>query len=362
MVKQIQTVLGLIDPCDLGITLTHEHFSLDFHKFYCEPPQQLLKFFNGEVNEKLHLKNVGFVRQYPYGSRYNINFEDSDTHRAVLEDLKIFKEFGGGSIVENTTHGISRNLKLMYDVAKNVGINVIAGTGHYLGMTQTPETLNMSVEEMVNLYTKEIVDGIDVQVSAGEIVNMKCGFIGEIGSAYPISDFEKRSIIATAEVQSNLKCGVSFHPGRDSPNSPFEIMRIYLEAGGAADKCVMSHLDRTLLSNEEMLLDFADLGCYCQFDLFGVECSHYQLNPATDMPSDAQRIDKLKLLISNGKLDRIMISHDIHTKHRLIEFGGHGYSHIVSNILPKMLTKDFTQQDIDQITITNPAQWLQFQC
>lgn len=67
-----------------------------------------------------------------------------------------------------------------------------------------------------------------------------------------------------------------------------------------------------------MLLDFADLGCYCQFDLFGVECSHYQLNPATDMPSDAQRIDKLKILISNGKLDRIMISHDIHTKHRLV--------------------------------------------
>ena len=228
----------------MGITLTHEHFSLDFHKFYCEPPQQLLKFFNEGVNDKIHLKNVGFVRQYPYGSKYNINFEDSDTHRAVLEDLKIFKEFGGGSIVENTTHGINRNLKLMYDVAKNVGINVIAGTGHYLGMTQQPETLNMTVEEMVKLYTKEIVNGIDLKLNATETINMKCGFIGEVGSAYPISDFEKRSILATAEVQSNLKCGVSFHPGRDSPNSPFEIMRIYLEAGGAADKCVMSHLDR----------------------------------------------------------------------------------------------------------------------
>lgn len=36
------------------------------------------------------------------------------------------------------------------------------------------------------------------------------------------------------------------------------------------------------------------------------------------MPSDAQRIDKLKLLINHGKLDRILISHDIHTKHRLV--------------------------------------------
>ena len=237
-------MLGDINPRDLGIALTHEHFSLNFDKFYCEPPKPLAEFFNDGVNEKLHLKNVGFVRQYPYGSKYNINFEDDDTHRAVLEDLKIFKKFGGCAIVENTTCGINRNLKLMYSAAKELGLNIIAGTGHYLGMTQTLETLKMSVEEMVKLYTNEMEVGIDVKISPTETVKIKCGVVGEIGSAYPISEFEKRSIVAAAEVQSQLKCGVTFHPGRDSPNSPFEIMRIYLEAGGDAKKCVMSHLDR----------------------------------------------------------------------------------------------------------------------
>lgn len=238
------TVTGSIDPKDLGITLTHEHFSLNFDKFYCEPPKKLSEFFEEGVNQKIHLKNAGFVRQYPYGSKYNINFEDDDTHRAVIEDLKVYKRVGGGAIVENTTCGINRNLKLMYQVAKELDLNIIAGTGHYLGMTQTPATLNMSVEEMVQLYTREMEHGIDVEVSPSETVNIKCGLIGEIGSAYPISAFEKRAILATAEAQSNLKCAVSFHPGRDSPNSPFEIMRIYLEAGGDASKVVMSHLDR----------------------------------------------------------------------------------------------------------------------
>lgn len=236
--------MGDISPDKLGIALTHEHFSLNFDKFYCEPPKALSQHFNGGVNEKLHMKNAGFVRQYPYGSKYNINFEDDDTHRAVLEDLKIFKQVGGGAIVENTTCGINRNLKLMYIAAKELGLNIIAGTGHYLGMTQSPASLKMSVEEMVNLYTHEMEKGIDVQITATETVTIKCGVVGEIGSAYPISDFEKRSILAAAEVQSNLKCGATFHPGRDSPNSPFEIMRIYLEAGGDASKCVMSHLDR----------------------------------------------------------------------------------------------------------------------
>lgn len=236
--------MGDISPEQLGITLTHEHFSLNFDKFYCEPPKKLSHYFNDGVNEKLHLANAGFVRQYPYGSKYNINFEDDDTHQAVLEDLKVFKKVGGGAIVENTTCGINRNLPLMHQAAKKFGLNIIAGTGHYLGMTQTPETLKMSVEEMVMLYTHEMEHGIDVKISATETLRIKCGLVGEIGSAYPISDFEKRSILAAAEVQSNLKCGVSFHPGRDSPNSPFEIMRIYLEAGGDASKCVMSHLDR----------------------------------------------------------------------------------------------------------------------
>lgn len=311
-------MLGEIAPDQLGTTLTHEHFSLNFDKFYCEPPKQLTKFFADGVNEKIHLKNSGFVRQYPYGSKYNINFEDDDTHRAVFEDVLQFKEFGGTSIVENTTHGINRNLKLMYQVAQATGVNVVAGTGHYLEMTQKPETLNMSLEEMEQLYTNEIQNGIDVQVSPWETVNVKCGFIGEVGSVYPITSFERRSIQATAEVQAALKCGVSFHPGRDQ-RGPFDILRIYLEAGGDPSKCVMSHLDRTLLSDEK-LLDFSEIGCYCQMDLFGNEVSWYQLNPSADMPSDAQRVDRLKLLADQGKLERILVSHDIHTKHRLVSF------------------------------------------
>lgn len=162
------------------------------------------------------MKSLGFVRQYPYGSKYNINYEDCDTHRAVLEDVKIYKKCGGGSIVENTTCGINRDLKLMYQVSKETGVHVIAGTGHYLGMTQNPGTLKLSVEQMVEIYKREVQVGIDVEISPSETVNIKCGIIGEIGSVYPITEFEKRSILAAAEAQTELKCGVTFHPGKIS--------------------------------------------------------------------------------------------------------------------------------------------------
>ena len=66
------------------------------------------------------------------------------------------------------------------------------------------------------------------------------------------------------------------------------------------------------------MLEFAELKAYNEFDLFGNECSYYQVNPLTDFPNDSTRINRLKMLIDHGFGDKITISHDIHTKHRLV--------------------------------------------
>ena len=42
------------------------------------------------------------------------------------------------------------------------------------------------------------------------------------------------------------------------------------------------------------------------------------LAPHLDMPSDAQRIWRIKGLVEEGYEDRLVVSHDIHTKHRLV--------------------------------------------
>lgn len=68
------------------------------------------------------------------------------------------------------------------------------------------------------------------------------------------------------------------------------------------------------------LAEFASLGTFCEYDLFGIETSHYQLVTSIDMPSDAQRIQRIKHLVDNGFEDKILIAHDIHTVHRLVSF------------------------------------------
>lgn len=72
------------------------------------------------------------------------------------------------------------------------------------------------------------------------------------------------------------------------------------------------------IQDDETLLEFAKLGVYCQLDMFGMECSLFQLNMEMDMPSDAQRMKKIVRLVKEGHEDRILMSHDVHTKHRLV--------------------------------------------
>ena len=54
-------VLGLVNPTDIGVTLTHEHLSMCYDFAYQEP----LLGDENNVDKPLTLPNLGWVRQYP---------------------------------------------------------------------------------------------------------------------------------------------------------------------------------------------------------------------------------------------------------------------------------------------------------
>jgi len=66
---------------------------------------------------------------YRYSSNYNLQFNDPETHAAVLYEMELYKKFGGGAVVENSNHGLQRNVKFLKEVSQRTGVHVIAGTG-----------------------------------------------------------------------------------------------------------------------------------------------------------------------------------------------------------------------------------------
>lgn len=342
----VYTVLGPKDASNTGHILPHEHLSMTFQFMYVPPEEKEAKMKDAAFS----LENLGWIRQNPYSHQLNMKFDDNMTRESVLEEMATFQENGGGTIVENSTHGLHRDLTFLQEVSLKTGVDIVAGTGFYIAASQTKSMLTKTTEELANIMRDELP--FDLKKDMRGV----CGIIGELGCSWPLHAFEKKVLQAAAEVQQQCKCPVMIHPGRNS-DAPFEIVRIFSEAGGILNKTVMAHLERTLLDDDD-LLEFAKLGTFNEFDLFGIETSHYQFSESIDMPSDAQRIQKIKLLVDGGYEDKILISHDIHTKHRLKRFGGHGFVHILRNVVPKMKKRGLDQTAIDKFLTHNPKKWL----
>ncbi|KAM3603962.1 uncharacterized protein V6R79_004624 [Siganus canaliculatus] len=342
---KVQTVLGLVDPDQLGRTMTHEHLTMSFECCYFPPaPGQ-----EAVAEDPFHMRHMHWLSQNPYSCHENLLLLQETA--AVREELLAYRKAGGGTIVENTTTGIERDLPTLRHMSKETGVHIVAGAGYYVDCSHSEATKKMSVEKLTDIIISEVLHGADGS-------DIRCGVIGEIGTSWPITDSETKVLRATAHAQAQLGCPVIIHPGRN-PAAPAEVVRILQEAGGDISKTVMSHLDRTLFDNGE-LLEFAKLGSYLEYDLFGVEMLNYPYNLSVDMPSDSQRVKALAFLVKEGFEDRIVIAHDIHTKNRLTKYGGHGYSHILNNIVPKMLGRGISQHQVDKILIDNPKCWLTF--
>jgi phosphotriesterase-related protein len=245
---------------------------------------------------------------------------------------------------------ISRNPEGMKRISEAAGIHVVMGTGHYVALFHPPEVLEASVDQIADRIVGDLIEGVDG-------TGIKSGVIGEIGLEHPMHENEKKVLRAASRAQAETGAAMNIHPGRDSA-SPFEAMAVVKEAGGDPERTVMSHIDRTLFSLEDMLR-LAESGCYLEWDLFGHESSFYPIDPI-DMPNDAVRIDYLMKLMDAGYGDKLLISQDICSKHRLTKYGGEGYSHILRNVLPVMKRKGMSEEDIETITVRNPAKMLAF--
>lgn len=64
-----------------------------------------------------------------YSSKYNLKFSGKDVDDAIIEEMHFYKKSGGGTIVENTSIGLHRNVPLMVKAQKETGVNIISGTG-----------------------------------------------------------------------------------------------------------------------------------------------------------------------------------------------------------------------------------------
>ena len=334
-----QTVLGLVDPDELGPTLMHEHLIWDVRTpVMADDPNQ------GPEITLCNCYRINYGRLKVPG---NLVLRCRDTATAEVAEMRAA---GGRTVVELTCGGLKPDPEGLAEVARRSGTHIVMGCGHYVDEYQDRANETRSPDS----FAGEIIE----QVTGGAWgTAIRAGIIGEIGCQAPWTALEQKVMRGALAAQAETGATVNVHPGRD-PDQPQEVADFIRAEGGDIERVVISHIDRTIF-DVDRLLRLADSGCVLEFDLFGQEQSFYPLSDI-DMPNDAGRLKLIRALIDHGHLARVVISHDICYRTRLTRFGGHGYGHIYTNVVPLMRARDFSQDEIDAILVGNPKRLLTF--
>jgi len=353
MTGKVQTVLGAIDAGELGVTLHHEHFLVSTAIRFREPDETSLKAL---ALQPVSLENLGWIRYHPQSNLDNLQFLDEEL---AIEEALRFKRAGGVSVVDMTNIGIGRDPLALARISRATGLNVVMGAGYYTEATVPQEVrTGLTEDKMVDRIVRDITDGVGT-------TGIRAGIIGEIGTEWPMSDFERMSLRASARAQKETGAPINVHTGT-SPSSPFEIVSVLEAAGADLSRVGISHVDSRIFDHR-IAVELARTGVYLGYDSFSLEGWYERRtvlsedNPLKcDVPNDAGRLNEILALIADGFLDQVLISHDLCMKHRLWKWGGPGYSHILDNVVPLMREKGFTEEQIQGILVENPKRLMQF--
>jgi phosphotriesterase-related protein len=343
---KVQTVLGPINSGQIGITTSHEHILWDMSGYFQEPLSATEKEM---AREPVNPNNLWWVRAHAAGNMDNIRQTDL---QLAINEVSRFKIAGGGTIVEVTLDGLSRDPSGLVRVARATGVNIIMGSGYYSGFTH-PENMDQKTEsDIVEKIIREITIGVrDSGVCAG--------IIGEIGCSVPFTNNERKVLRASAIAQQKTGAPINVHPSIND-DLVLENINVLEDAGADLSRVAISHVDGFEF-NESTIHKILKKGCYVEYDGFGHTMYHQvYMDRIVNEGNDIQRIYDINRLINEGYLNQILIGQDVFFKCSLATYGGFGYAHIIDNLIPLMRLKGLTEHQIHTLFIENPRRFLTF--
>ncbi|TCL60118.1 phosphotriesterase-related protein [Kineothrix alysoides] len=298
----IQTVLGDILPGELGVTMCHEHISMD----------------------------LSHVRQ----DKDSV-FRDREL---ILAELTKLKDFGGKSVVEVTSADMGRKIDDLVYYSTQLGINIIASTGAYLKPYHNEWILNSPIDEIARYFIKEITTGV-------EDTNIKAGIIAEIAtSGEVIYESEKKVFYAAGLASAATGCAVSTHC--DMGANGISQIDMLIKAEADPKKIILGHID--LAEDIEYQVELLERGVNIAYDTIG---------KVTYLP-DTIRARNLVKLIDQGYEDRLLLSQDVSRISYMTAYGGKGYTAVLGCFVDMLEEMGVSQERLCKLLIENPARIL----
>ncbi|MCU1439331.1 MAG: aryldialkylphosphatase [Rhodoglobus sp.] len=300
------TVLGEIDPSEMGNTLTHDHIVVD----------------------------AWGLRQL-----YEVILDDE---KVALAELQLFKAAGGGTICDPTNIGLKRDPAALARLSRASGVNIVMGAGWYREVVYPPYIAERSTEELAQFLVDEITSG-------AEGTDVRPGFIGEIGTERGhITPAVERVFRAAGRAHVRTGIPILTHTTHWGELA-LEQLDLLAEEGVDPSVVIISHLgDR---KNVDNIIPIAERGAWINVDNLAFVGGYAPLE---------FRADNVAQLCSLGLADRVMLANDICELGQLAAYGGVGYANVIVNFVPMLRERGVTEEQIHRMTVENPARAFAF--
>jgi phosphotriesterase-related protein len=306
----VQTVLGPIDPADLGVTLPHEH-------------------------TQIALWHVPDRWDY---------WQLTRDEPLILEELGRFRDEGGGTLVDLTLPGVGRDPAWLAGLARSSGLNLVMGCGWYRGAYYPPEARidRRSVEDLADELVAEIEGGV------GE-TGIRPGIIGEIGTDKPwVSALEERVHRAVARAARRTGLAITTHAVMSTVG--LDQLRIFEDEGAEPARVVIGHADS--YPQLPHYLAILERGANLEFDFLGMSFT------PTERHGESRIVGLVCDLLARGHAERLLLSQDVCHDSQLTRYGGNGYTFLTNVFLPRLREAGASDAEIETMTVTNPRRLL----
>jgi predicted metal-dependent phosphotriesterase family hydrolase len=312
----VRTVLGDIDPADLGVTYAHEHLVIDGGRPVLMEPE----FDLGDVD--LMVDEVGAV-----------------------------VELGLGAVVDGMPCDAGRNATKLAAIARRAGIHVVAPTGLHHDRYYGPAhwSHRIEVEELAELFVADIRDGIDANDYAGPVVHRtphRAGVIKVAGSDGGPSDRDRRVFEAAAIAHGQTGAPILTHC--EHGTGALEQIATLAEFGVDAVRIVLSHVDKVV-----------DRGYHRELLATGATAEY----DGSFRWGDAENgtLTLLAWMAEDGLLDRVVLGMDAARRGYLTVYGGSpGLTWLLDGFSAAMEDRGLGPDVRHRLFVVNPARVFAF--
>jgi phosphotriesterase-related protein len=245
-----------------------------------------------------------------------------------------FASYGGKTIVEMTPINYGRDVLGLQRIAKATGTNIICTSGYHKELFQPSWFAEKSDDELFQIVYGEVLQGIDG-------TGVRPGVIKFGTSHWQITAQEERAIRAVARV--HLETGIPISTHCDKGTMGMEQLDRLEKMGVEPQHVLLCHIDSA--EYYDYALELCSRGAHICFDHVGRELANH----------DHLRIEMLKKLIIAGYIKQLHISGDMGKKEYLPAYGGKPGLRYILTTLKEDLLKEITEEDYNQIMITNAA-------